>query len=208
MFKIVTKWALTFSLPIFWIAVLFSEPLLGISGSGFSPAWPLLIALAIGNLINVATGSVGYMLLMTGHQKITFLNSLVAIVFNIVLGVILIPHFGAMGVAIATGVALSVVNLMRLLQVYIFLRMTPFRWDTLKPIAAGLFSALVTGCLIYLLSLTNLSLHISKYKISLELALIPVFIALYVGLLSILKVSPEDQVVLDALRKKLKRGKK
>jgi O-antigen/teichoic acid export membrane protein len=208
MFKIVTKWALTFSLPIFWIAVLFSEPLLGISGSGFAPAWPLLIALAIGNLINVATGSVGYMLLMTGHQKITFLNSLVAIVFNIVLGVILIPHFGAMGVAIATGVALSVVNLMRLLQVYIFLRMTPFRWDTLKPIAAGLFSALVTGCLIYLLSLTNLSLHISKYKISLELALIPVFIALYVGLLSILKVSPEDQVVLDALRKKLKRGKK
>jgi O-antigen/teichoic acid export membrane protein len=208
MFKIVTKWALTFSLPIFWIAVLFSEPLLAISGSGFAPAWPLLIALAIGNLINVATGSVGYMLLMTGHQKITFLNSLVAILFNIALGVILIPHFGAMGVAIATAVALSVVNLMRLLQVYIFLRMTPFRWDTLKPIAAGVLSALVTGGLNYLLSLTKLSLHISKYTLSLELALIPVFIALYVGLLYILKVSPEDQVVLDALRKKLKRGKK
>ena len=208
MFKIVTKWALTFSLPIFWIAVLFSEPLLGISGSGFSPAWPLLIALAIGNLINVGTGSVGYMLLMTGHQKITFLNSLVAIVFNIVLGVLLIPRYGAMGVAIATGVALSVLNLMRLLQVYIFLRMTPFRWDTLKPIAAGLFSAVVTGCFIYLLSLTNLTLRVSHLNISLELALIPVFIALYVGLLAILKVSPEDQIVLDALRRRLKRGKK
>lgn len=208
MFKIVTKWALTFSLPIFWIAVLFSEPLLGISGSGFSPAWPLLIALAIGNLINVGTGSVGYMLLMTGHQKITFLNSLVAIVFNIALGVILIPRYGAMGVAIATGVALSIVNLMRLLQVYIFLRMTPFRWDTLKPIAAGLLSAMVTGGFIYLLSRTNLTLHVSHYNISLELALIPVFILLYVGLLAIFKVSPEDKVVLDALRRRLKRGKK
>src|SRR6266566_1136462 len=208
MFKIVTKWALTFSLPIFWIAVLFAEPLLGISGSGFAPAWPLLIALAIGNLINVGTGSVGYMLLMTGHQKITFLNSLVAIVFNIVLGVILIPRYGAMGVAIATGVALSVVNLMRLLQVYIFLRMMPFRWDTLKPIGAGLISAVLTGGLIYLLSFSNLSLRISRINLSFELALIPVFIALYVGLLAILRISPEDQIVLDALRRKLKRGKK
>lgn len=208
MFKIVTKWALTFSLPIFLIAVLFSEPLLGISGSGFSPAWPLLIALAIGNLINVGTGSVGYMLLMTGHQKITFLNSLVAIVFNIALGVLLIPHYGAMGVAIATGVALSIVNVMRLLQVYIFLRMTPFRWDTLKPIAAGLLSAVVTGGFIYLFSLTNLTLRISRLNLSLELALIPVFIVLYVGLLAIFKVSPEDQIVLDALRKRLKRRKK
>jgi O-antigen/teichoic acid export membrane protein len=207
MFKIVTKWALTFSLPIFWIAVLFSQALLGISGSGFSPAWPLLIALATGNLINVTTGSVGYMLLMTGHQKITFLNSLVAIVFNIALGVMLIPRFGAMGVAIATGAALSIVNLMRLLQVYIFLKMTPFRWDTLKPITAGLLSAVVTGGLIYLLSLTNLTLHISHYTISLELALIPVYIVLYVGLLALFKVSPEDQIVLDALRKRLKRGK-
>jgi O-antigen/teichoic acid export membrane protein len=208
MFKIVTKWALTFSLPIFLIAVLFSEPLLGISGSGFAPAWPLLIALAIGNLINVGTGSVGYMLLMTGHQKITFLNSLVAIIFNIALGVLLIPHYGAMGVAIATGVALSIVNIMRLLQVYIFLRMTPFRWDTLKPIAAGLLSAVVTGGLIYLFSLTHLTLRISHLNLSLELTLIPVFLALYVGLLAMFKVSPEDQIVLDALRKRLKRRKK
>src|SRR5690242_3672221 len=76
------KWALTFSLPIFWIAVLFGRAILGLSGKGFIPAWPLLIALAMGNLINVSTGSVGYMLVMTGHQRITFLNSLVAIVFN------------------------------------------------------------------------------------------------------------------------------
>jgi O-antigen/teichoic acid export membrane protein len=147
-------------------------------------------------------------LLMTGHQKITFLNSLVAIVFNIVLGVILIPRYGAMGVAIATGVALSVVNLMRLLQVYVFLKMTPFRWDTLKPIGAGLISALLTGCFIYLVSRTNLTLHLSRANVSIELALIPVFIVLYVGLIALFRISPEDQIVLDALRRKLKRGKK
>jgi hypothetical protein len=31
---------------------------------------------------------------------------------------------------------------------------------------------------------------------------------LYVGLLAMFKVSPEDQIVLDALRKRLKRRKK
>ncbi len=208
MFKIVTKWALTSSLPLFWIVVLFAKPLLGISGNGFVPAWPLLIALAIGNLINVATGSVGYMLVMTGHQKITFLNSLVAIVFNIVLGVILIPRYGALGVAIATGVALGVVNLMRLLQVYIFLKMTPFRWDTLKPIGAALLGALLTGILIYWLSLMNLTLHLLRLNLSIELALIPVFIALYVGLLAVFRISSEDQIILDTLRSKFKRSKK
>ena len=145
---------------------------------------------------------------MTGHQKITFLNSLVAIVFNLVLGVILIPRYGAMGVAIATGVALGVLNLMRLLQVYIFLRMTPFRWDTLKPIGASLLSAVSRVILIYWLSLTNLSLHLSRINLSIELALIPVFIVLYVGLLALFRISPEDQIVLDTLRRKLKRGKK
>ncbi|MGZ6301133.1 MAG: MATE family efflux transporter [Ktedonobacteraceae bacterium] len=208
MFKIVTKWALTFSLPLFWIAVLFAKPLLGVSGNGFIPAWPLLIALAIGNLINVSTGSVGYMLVMTGHQKITFLNSLVAIVFNLVLGVILIPRYGAMGVAIATGVALGVLNLMRLLQVYIFLGMTPFRRDTLKPIGAGLLSAVLTAILIYWLSLTNLNLHLLRINLSIELALIPVFVALYMGLLALFRISSEDQIMLDTLRSKLKRSKK
>jgi hypothetical protein len=38
--------------------------------------------------------------------------------------------------------------------------------------------------------------------------LIPVFIALYAGLLAVFKLSPEDQIVVDALRRKLKREKK
>ncbi len=208
MFKIVTKWALTFSLPIFWIAVLFGRPILGISGKGFIPAWPLLIALAIGNLINVSTGSVGYMLTMTGHQRITFLNSLIAIVFNTILGIILIPRYGAMGVAIATGLALSILNILRLLQVYIFLKMTPFRIDTLKPIMAALFSALLTVLLIYLVRLMHVTFYLWHIALPIELALIPVFVAMYVGLLSAFGLSSEDRIMLDTLRKKLRIRKK
>lgn len=208
MFKVVTKWVITFTLPIFGIATIFSTSLLAISGPDFIAAWPLVIAFSIGNLINIATGSVGYMLLMTGHTRISFINSLTAVVVNVVVGIILAPHYGAMGVAVATGLAVAVVNLMRLLQVRLLLKMQPYRWDVLKPLGAGVISGALTGALLYLVHLAHLGIHIGHATLALDLALIPVFIALYFGILMLMKVSPEDKVVLDTLRKKFGRGKK
>ncbi len=208
LFHIVTKWSITFSLPIFWIATLFSVSLLSISGPQFVAAWPLLIAFSIGTLINVGTGSVGYILLMTGHTRISFLNSLTAVLVDIAVGVALTPRYGAMGVAIATGTAVSVVNLMRLLQVRILVKMQPYSWDVLKPLSAGCISALITGALLYLLDSSHIAIQVSHYHVSLDLSLVPVFLAIYTGLLILFKVGPEDKIVLDMLRRKLRRGKK
>jgi O-antigen/teichoic acid export membrane protein len=207
MFQIVTKWSITFSLPIFWIVTLFAVPLLSISGPQFISAWPLVVAFATGSLINVATGPVGYILLMTGHTKTSFLNSLTAIIVNVAVGVILTPRYGVMGVAIATGMAVAVVNLMKLLQVRILVKMQPYRWDVLKPVAAGLISALLTAGLLYLTYQAHLSWQISHYHITLGLLLIPVFCACYIELLVLFRMSPEDTIVLNMLRKKIKRGK-
>jgi O-antigen/teichoic acid export membrane protein len=207
MFKVVTKWAMTFSLPIFGIGTLFSPYLLAISGDHkFVDAWPLVIAFCIGTMINVSTGSVGYMLLMTGHQKVTFLNSLTAVVVNVGVGYILAPRMGAMGVAIATGMAVSVVNLMRLLQVRVLVKMQPYRWDVLKPLSACAISALFTGLLLYLFNILHLSVQLFGFHI--QLALIPVFLAIYIWLLVLFQVSPEDEVVLSMLRRKFMGGKK
>lgn len=208
MFKIVTKWTITFSLPICWVIVLFSRSLLILSGDKFADAWPLVIAFAVGAMVNAGTGCVGYMLLMTGHQKLSFLNSLTAVVVNIVLGIILTPRLGAMGTAISTGIALAVVNIMRLVQVRVLLKMIPYRWDTLKPVGAGLVSAGVTGVLLYFLNSTHWSLHVLKIDVSAQLGLIPVFCIFYVALLAVLRVSPEDRIVLDKIGKKFKRKKK
>src|SRR3989440_1661955 len=100
MFKVVTKWSITFSLPLFLIMVIFSPYLLALPGASFVTAWPLLIAFALGSMINAGTGTVGYMLLMTGYQRLSFLNSLVAVAVNISLGILLTPRYGAMGTAV------------------------------------------------------------------------------------------------------------
>ncbi len=201
MFKVVTRWTIILSLPIFVITTVFSAPLLAISGGGFISAWPLLIAFSIGGIINAGTGCVGYMLLMTGHQKLSFVNSVAGIVVNVIFGVILTPRYGAMGTAISTGLAVIVLNLARVLQVRLLLKIQPYSWAVLKPLVAGLVSAAIAGALFYVLY----SIHIPLFAC---LVLVPVFLAIYFGLIVLFKVGPEDQIVVDKLRGKLLRGKK
>ncbi len=207
MFKIVTKWSITFSLPIFWVTVLFAVPFLSLSGDAFISAWPLVLVFAVGGIVNTGTGSVGYMLLMTGKVKLSFLNSLAAIIANVVFGLILTPRYGAMGIAIATVLAILVVNTMRVLQVRLLLKMQPYRLDVFKPISASLLAAAVTEALIYAMSYIHFAFRFFWIQLYPQLLLAPVFIALYIWLLARFKVSPEDKIVLDKFVAKFKPGK-
>jgi hypothetical protein len=62
--------------------------------------------------------------------------------------------------------------------------------------------------LLYLLKQAHLSVQVGHFHLSFELLLVPVFLACYIGLLSLFKASPEDKIVLDTLRSKFMRGKK
>ncbi|GHO82125.1 flippase [Dictyobacter formicarum] len=193
MYQVVNKWIVMLSLPIFCIASLFSPSLLQLSGRSFQAAWPLLVVSAFGSMINAATGSVGYMLLMTGHQKISFLNSLLSVGLNILLGVLLIPHFGAMGAAIGTTVTLAIVNILRYVQIRTLLKFYPYNWHILRPLGAGLFSTLWVGGLLFLFS---------DAALLIRLLLMPLFLLCYAGCLYLFKLGPEDAIVLDAFRRK------
>lgn len=194
MYQVVNKWTITLSLPLFFIASLFCKPLLQLSGASFVGAWPLLVVSAIGSMINAATGSVGYMLLMTGHQKVSFINSLVSVVLNVILGVLLIPRFGAMGTALGTTITLLLMNVVRFFEVRLLLNLYPYNWDILKPLGAACLSALLVESSIQLFSDAPLLMY---------LLLIPIFMTSYIGFLFLFSVGPEDAIVLDALKKKV-----
>ena len=211
MFKIMGKWSITFSLPLFLVATLFAPYLVILPGAGFAPAWPLLIAFGVGAMINAATGAVGYMLLMTGYQKLSFLNSLVAVAVNIGLGIYLTPRYGAMGTAISTGLAICALNIMRLIQVRLLLKMHPYYAEDWKPLASGLIASAVIGGALYLLyhfhSHIHTSVRLGHAILSVQLLLIPVFLVIYILVMSRFKASPDDEIVLKALRKKFLGGK-
>jgi O-antigen/teichoic acid export membrane protein len=103
--------------PILMVMLLFPDWLMSFFGDEFRAASTALMILAIGQFINIATGSVGYLLSMTGREREVLNNTLVSAVVAIALGVILIPSYGLLGAALATATAVASQNLMGVYQV-------------------------------------------------------------------------------------------
>ena len=106
-----------FALPIVVFMFVFAPWLMGLFGNEFIQGENILRILALGQFVNVATGSVGYLLQMTGYEK-TLRNSVfVSSVIIIVGSVIFIPLYGVLGAAAVTAFAISIQNLLCVYQV-------------------------------------------------------------------------------------------
>jgi O-antigen/teichoic acid export membrane protein len=73
----------------------------------------------ISQFINVSTGSVGYLLMMSGNEKLLRNNIFIIAILNIILNIILVPRYGIYGAVIASGVSLTVQNMISLVIVRI-----------------------------------------------------------------------------------------
>lgn len=106
-----TKLIFWTSLPVVLVLAVLSPYLLRFFGSSFKLGAAALIVLLAGYFINAISGSVGFLLQMTGRQK-AFQNIIViAAVINIILNFLLIPIFGITGSAFATAISMSFWNL-------------------------------------------------------------------------------------------------
>jgi O-antigen/teichoic acid export membrane protein len=108
--------------PLLVLMIIFPRTILGLFGPDFGDGALLLRLLSIGQFINVATGSVGYLLMMTGHERILNLNITIAAIIHLCLCLWLIPQMGALGAAIATALPIALVNLLSAYFVYAKLR--------------------------------------------------------------------------------------
>ncbi|RJX18235.1 MAG: hypothetical protein C4575_11050 [Desulforudis sp.] len=97
--------------PVLIIYFLFAEQILNMFGNNFGAAAVVLKILSAGQFVNIATGSVGYLLMMTGHEKIMRNNIFLACMVNIILNMTLVPYFGAVGAATATAATVISLNL-------------------------------------------------------------------------------------------------
>jgi len=105
------------TLPIILVLSIFPEFILSFFGKEFLMAKNTLLILLIGQLINSFSGSVGYILQMTGYERI-FQNILFfGLLLNIVLCFILIPKYGIVGAALATSISMGIWNLISVYHV-------------------------------------------------------------------------------------------
>jgi O-antigen/teichoic acid export membrane protein len=99
------------ALPIVLIMLIFPSFLMGIFGDGFTEGTVYLQVLAVGQFVNVVTGSVGYLLSMSGHEKDLRNTTLFSGILVLFLCLTLVPVWGALGAAIATSIAVATQNL-------------------------------------------------------------------------------------------------
>lgn len=146
LFQMLTKWTLGFTLPLALIILIFAKELMAIFGADFEAGWPVLVVIAVGQLINVGVGSVGYLLLMSGHQRLEVIASTITTVVSLTLNLLLIPYLGVLGAGIAMAIAIVTANLLRLWQVYRVLGILPYNRHYLRllfPLGTSAMMALV-----------------------------------------------------------------
>ena len=85
---------------------------LAIFGPDFSGSYQPMIILAVGQLLNVASGPVGTILSMSRQERFVGIGMSVSVVCNIILNYLLIPRYGVNGAALATAVSVGVWNLL------------------------------------------------------------------------------------------------
>ena len=123
--QIVTKSArLVFilSFPVASVLMLFSQNFLSFFGHEFIYGKTTLLILTLGQLINVAAGPVGTILVMTGHQGDAARGIAVSSMLNIILNALLIPSWGIEGAALATATSIIIWNILLVFLVYKRLR--------------------------------------------------------------------------------------
>ena len=89
------------SFPLLLLFLIFPKFILGIFGEEFIKGADALMILTVGQFINAAAGSVGYILQMTGYQKFHRNIVLIATFLNIMLSWFLIPIYGIIGASVA-----------------------------------------------------------------------------------------------------------
>jgi O-antigen/teichoic acid export membrane protein len=112
-----TRGMVALALPVIIVMLVMPDFIMGLFGDEFVVAGNLLAIMAIGQFINVATGSVGFLLNMSGHERDFRRVTMFAGPLTIILSYFFIVQWGVIGAAIATAVGLSLQNLGALFMV-------------------------------------------------------------------------------------------
>lgn len=126
LFKTLTRWTLTATIPIFLLILVAPGSVMRVFGGEFDAGRSALMILLLGQLVNIATGSVGFVLIMvgrTGWDLAVYAGSLGT---SLGLAFWMAPRYGMEGAALANAITFGASNLARLLLVKRFVGIQPY----------------------------------------------------------------------------------
>ena len=102
---------------VFLLFLFMGKWLLSFWGEEFVEAYIILVILGIGQLVNLSTGPVGMILIMTGQEKIQRNISLSFMAIFLVLSLILSQFYGTIGASIASAITVIGINICKVVYV-------------------------------------------------------------------------------------------
>ena len=125
--KVVTGWIIIVSMPVFILSIFFPKEILEIWGPGYTEGRISLVIISTAMIINCEFGPVRYILMMTGRTRIILINDFTAFILAITLNILLIPKYGVLMLAISYASTIALLNIVGLIEVYLFLNMHPYK---------------------------------------------------------------------------------
>jgi len=171
--------------------------LLAFFGPGYGEAAVLTVVLVVGQVVSAAAGPCGTVLTMSGRVVLTMADNVAVLVLDVVLTLLLVPHLGVLGAALAWSVSLVLVNVAKLLQVRHVVGLTPVgaRWGgVLLAAVPAAGAALVVRAL-------------SDGPLAAALLGGPVVLVVYLAATLALGPSADDRAVLASLLPGRRRGR-
>ena len=122
-----TLWSVILATPIYITFVVFADVLLStFFGESYVAGADSLRILALAMLFAAAMGPMDMLLLMAGRSSLSLINTICALIVDVVACLLLIPIWGATGAAVAWMGAIIVKNVLCYLQVQRTLAISPF----------------------------------------------------------------------------------
>jgi O-antigen/teichoic acid export membrane protein len=142
LFKSITRWTLAGTVPLLLLFFIAPEPVLKVFGSQYDIGADWLRILLVGQIVNVSVGAAGFVLIMVGRTTWDLLVYASSFAVDVLIAVLLVPHLGPKGAAIAQATTLVFSNLFRLSLVWRFVRIQPYDRDYLRLLVPAALGAL------------------------------------------------------------------
>ena len=132
LYKSLTRWVVAGTIPILLLLAIAPGPVLLLFGGQFDQGTAALRILLIGQAINVAVGSVGFILIMVGRTAWDLVVYAASFALDLALAFVLASKFGAEGAAVAQAATVAFSNVARLYLVWRFVHIQPFDRNYLR----------------------------------------------------------------------------
>lgn len=151
LYKALSRWILAGTVPLLLVLAVLPGSVLRAFGGGFEVGGTALRVVLVGQLVNVAVGGVGFILVMVGRTGWDLVVYALSFLLDLGVAVALSPVLGMEGAALAQALTLVASNLGRLYLVWRFVGIQPFGRAHLRllgPAAVGAAATAVVHALL------------------------------------------------------------